>query len=900
MPSSATQDTNVHARPRRHTRSAEAVPARTLPIRIPPVAGEALESWLAALAHRLDVTWGELLDTVMPPSLREQPVGTGTSYTTWLNPDELTQIATVTATDESRLTAMTLQPLDGTLITVDKHRRIAWTSWGSVTRQRFCPRCLADNHGRWALDWRLPWVTVCQRHRCFLIDTCPICARAVFISQGWVNRKLRPRPNRCYALVGQAGERQRCGGSLIDVEPDTLPPDHPVLRLQRQLSALLTQPSVDAGVYGLQPVSSAQFLVDIYMLANRILTATTLRAVARHLGVADHSHHTGYWRSRVWTNVGETRARRGLAAASSASAVATGTSAALMVLLRPSIPHAAEMLRSFTFGDHRYRWRIKPTYSKLGQHPSKVLCGTDIASWVGRRSGVVAVTDQVRHRLYSAIPSYPVAAGPDALIARCVPTGLWDDWAFRLRIAGFTMATQQQVLALLVTMVATTTQQGHLEKAMRYGIQIRHTGEVFAALHAHPHWPAVAAALIRLHDRLLSAPPPIDYRRRRALDYRGLLTLRQWQGLTSLARVKSRSPLIHHAARTWLFDRISGLPSTGMYFPTPAGYALYHADKFLLMLTPQLVTQLDEVAAEFLRRRGVDNEPVSWSPPLDWLADLDLPGRSCDAGQIRALRRVLGAGHVMISDAAYSLRLPLEVVRHELKHHPLRQVPHATQFERAQAALPKPTLRKLYEVKGLSLRAIAARVGINDGNPIRDLARSYGMPLRSDERKPIPATWIRDRNIMQHRTVGEMSDELGVSENRIRCCAAEFGIRLRRYHRRYPPHAATIARQLPGGETLLPAMVDKITWRRLQRFAQASDYQTLAAAARECGRSPTSLRKQIIRLENVLGKELFIRTNSRLKPPLRPTAFGRTVADLVHQIEARIDTADDPAPRRTH
>ena len=39
---------------------------RTLPVRVTPIPGEALESWLAALATRMNATWGEILDTVLP------------------------------------------------------------------------------------------------------------------------------------------------------------------------------------------------------------------------------------------------------------------------------------------------------------------------------------------------------------------------------------------------------------------------------------------------------------------------------------------------------------------------------------------------------------------------------------------------------------------------------------------------------------------------------------------------------------------------------------------------------------------------------------------------------------------------------------------------------------------
>jgi hypothetical protein len=43
---------------------------RTLPIRLAPVDGEALDSWLEALAHRSGVTWGDIVAAVgVPPAL---------------------------------------------------------------------------------------------------------------------------------------------------------------------------------------------------------------------------------------------------------------------------------------------------------------------------------------------------------------------------------------------------------------------------------------------------------------------------------------------------------------------------------------------------------------------------------------------------------------------------------------------------------------------------------------------------------------------------------------------------------------------------------------------------------------------------------------------------------------
>src|SRR5216684_3259648 len=89
---------------------------RTLPIRVAPVPGEALESWLGALAQRLDTPWGDLLTAVMPssgPSVRRH------NLTAHLDEDESAAIATATGIWHATVEALTLTRHDGHLITID-------------------------------------------------------------------------------------------------------------------------------------------------------------------------------------------------------------------------------------------------------------------------------------------------------------------------------------------------------------------------------------------------------------------------------------------------------------------------------------------------------------------------------------------------------------------------------------------------------------------------------------------------------------------------------------------------------------------------------------------------------------------------------------------------------------
>jgi hypothetical protein len=57
------------------------LPARTLPIRCPPGIGEALDSYLQALAERFQTAWGDVLDAV---GLGAQHLDRASSTYPWL------------------------------------------------------------------------------------------------------------------------------------------------------------------------------------------------------------------------------------------------------------------------------------------------------------------------------------------------------------------------------------------------------------------------------------------------------------------------------------------------------------------------------------------------------------------------------------------------------------------------------------------------------------------------------------------------------------------------------------------------------------------------------------------------------------------------------------------------
>ena len=82
------------------------------------------------------------------------------------------------------------------------------------------------------------------------------------------------------------------------------------------------------------------------------------------------------------------------------------------------------------------------------------------------------------------------------------------------------------------------------------------------------HWQQIRSALIRLADHLDAHPPPIDYQRRRHLDYTGLLPETAW---SRICRRSGTRPEGASTARRYLRERLSGLPAFANPLPPDRG-----------------------------------------------------------------------------------------------------------------------------------------------------------------------------------------------------------------------------------------------------------------------------------------------------------------------------------------
>ncbi|MEU2716314.1 TniQ family protein [Streptomyces sp. NPDC007205] len=218
--------------------------AHRLPIVVPPLPGEAVDSWIASYAARLRVSTRDFLNALGLTGSRPAQM------VTCLTPAERHALAAATGLNAAQLTAMTLEPFDGLAVTLGRgsrelRRPPCWRRSGgsrSGAGSRYCPECLRQNAHRWLLEWRLPWIYVCSQHRCLLLEVCPACGNPP-LPHG-PSYRGPATPGLCSRPVPAAAHGStllRCRHRLADTSvPDPRPiPNGPILAGQQHVRALL-------------------------------------------------------------------------------------------------------------------------------------------------------------------------------------------------------------------------------------------------------------------------------------------------------------------------------------------------------------------------------------------------------------------------------------------------------------------------------------------------------------------------------------------------------------------------------------------------------------------------------------------------------------------------------------
>lgn len=393
---------------------------------------------------------------------------------------------------------------------------------------------------------------------------------------------------------------------------------------------------------------------------------------------------------------------------------------------------------------------------------------------------------------------------------------------------------------------------------------------VLQLLEKQDQWLDIRAALIRMADCFADHELPIDYQRRRRLDYGMLLPDKVWSQICRDTATPGPRSVRARIARCFLFERLSGQPASASPWALDDSAFRTKTADFPGHLTPELAQALDEHAYEFLADQGIDDEPVVWHPPNGLLDGLDLPGTDPDTLDPADLHRVMAVDGIKLGAAAHRLSTSLDAVRYLLETHPAPVPVSGTQvatshnraYCTAKTAMPRDRLADLYEGQRMSLRDIAATAGVSR-QIIARLARDYDLPLREpglQTRTRIDRDWLYDQYVNKRRALPDIAKEAGMSTANIARWAKTHAIPMR--GRGGHSHSATLAAENAAAtapELLRPALAGIGGRERLERFVAGAGHPTLTVAAEKLGVHQFTLVNQITRIERELGTKLLIR-----------------------------------------
>jgi len=312
--------------------------ARTLPLRVTPVTGEALDSWLEAIAHRYSVSLGDILLRCGIRTARQTTLS-------MVSPtrDALRRIGIVCAIDCEVLQSMSLNRYrDQAADNADSQRESEFAAWPRRTGSRFCPHCLRENRGRWDLTWRLNWSFACTRHRCLLADTCPACGSPQ--RREPLRASKIPRPGHCPSVrhypVTQT--RLQCNADLGTADAMVVSDSHHMLHAQTTIHALLTGDDADFALYRGAILGWAAVLSDVRLLAKWIIHAVDQTQLDHCLPTDIATAAALHRRSTAWP---DGRYRRSAHLDPSAIEMAAAVSLALQVISRSDTAAAVSVLQ---------------------------------------------------------------------------------------------------------------------------------------------------------------------------------------------------------------------------------------------------------------------------------------------------------------------------------------------------------------------------------------------------------------------------------------------------------------------------------------------------------------------------------------------------------------------------
>lgn len=824
---------------------------RVLPLRVVPLPGEGLDSWLEALAHRNGLPLPAMLTILGLPR-----VATTRLLVTRAKPAALRKVEYRTGLAEGRLDAAVL----GDDFPLGPQRQ---------PRCRFCPQCLHEDNGRWLLRWWMPWTFACTTHQVLLHDLCPRCQSAPRLRLPYRSH-LHP-PGTC---LHKTGDQPLCGHDLASTPTLPLPDGNPLLAAQRWIEALLTRHS-DA---------------EDHRVVTDLNTCTTW--LMRSISTAD-LHGLGEIMADGWDrNPPMTPSTRLHALSAAVRGILVHTA---RPILAGTEDQAIDVIR-------RLR---RPHPATASPAPS----GMDFLSWhrlstparnrfLRAADPEMRPLDRLRLRSATTRAGYPANDSTDSEErARHLPQLLWPGWSVRLipheGVAEHYFRAMASALLLLPGESRRTpreiTNRLHPYLSDTMGIVLRRS------IREHPH---VLPALGRLADHLDKHGTSIDYNQRRALIPDEPISYDAWRQLCFTTATQpgerrgttSQTPRFVQAQR-YLHQQLTGSdladPTHPLAWRSPADRSRYLA--FLPTLTRGQRDALHAHARALLAERGIA-EPLTWEPPPDCADGLHLPGRPLTDIDLDALERIVLTEQRTITEAARELDTTLIHVRFALEHvapppreWTSRHSPLAAWRlrERARSLLTAEFLDREYTQQGKSLTQIAKEADF-PRDLVLEHANALGLPIYYSQRpRPIDEDWLREQYLTRKHSTLSIAQQVGTGDETIRCRLQQLGIPLRPQgvHSR-TVMTAKLDRSVPRD---VRAAVEGTLhgWLRLHRFRITMAFPNLTTAGAYLAAEPNALTTQFQRLEADIGHPLFHR--SVQTTPQRPTRRGHSLLRSLEQ-----------------
>lgn len=673
---------------------------RTLPLRVQPVAGEALDSWLEALAARMQCSWGDLLAAVDLPAGRTRGYTTG--WLVSLTDHQLQSMSFAAGQSREVISAMVLSHITDALGHCPDipRRSVESMLWLDRRRSRFCPDCLAQTSGRWLLAWRLRWSFACVRHARLLADTCP-CCQATQRDRPFAVAQI-PTPGLCAnKLSGVHGRDVTCCGADISSAPVlSLDHDHPILDAQRTIDAAVRTGFMRSGIYSRAPVPLSVLIADLSALGGRILrypNFVKLAELTNDAVITKLLHCEG----------GEFGVR-GVTADSPAVATAVAAASSASILSSNNLTEAGDRLRWLIADCRSAGLSVSATNIGWGRGISPALRSAQLRAL----SEFLSPSDRLRYRTHSMTPRHPPSKQANER-ARRLPPLLWPATCLHVRCAGAGSTQVRSALAVAVLLVGSRLTLSAAAALLGSVTTAQAVSRILQLIGRSDSSATIWPMLEDLADQLDTERPPIDYARRRALSWEGFLPQSVWMQICLSSGVGPGRGLRLPIARCWLYERISGLPGSRSPWSSSSPEFRSKLADLPEVLNSEFISAADGYARIFLNNQGIAGEPIVWSP-------------------IRLRRFELAD----IGDWGNGRRAAVAVSRYLRESElDLGSVPPDVRCGVFAAAkiLPKQTLEFLYLDQRRSLAHIASRYGLSRQMVTR-LARSYGVALRSPGR----------------------------------------------------------------------------------------------------------------------------------------------------------------------